>query len=279
MVMAGTTMLDAMRGAGLAPAGSIDITPDGRLHRYRIDGDKAGSRNGWYVQYSQPILAGAFGSWKTGETHSWREAGSQSSMTPEEREAMQRHMRGMQAARAAEQELVRAEARTKAERLWRTAHPATNDHPYLQKKRIGAIGIRRLRDALLIPVRDVGGTLHTLQFIDTEGGKRFLTGGRTAGCYFAMGRLTDSLLVCEGFATGATLFQATGDAVAVAFNAANLPAVARALRSKFPNLRMVICADNDTNTKGNPGLTRAYEAARAVGGFVAVPRFEGARNV
>ena len=274
-----TTMIDAMQAAGLTPAKTIDLVPDGRLHRYRIDGDKAGSRNGWFVLHSQPILAGAFGSWKTGETHSWREAGSQSTMTPEEREAMRQHMLGMQAARAVEQEVVRAEARAKAEKLWRTAKPATNAHPYLQKKRIGAIGIRRLRDALLIPLRSADGSLHSLQFIDNDGGKRFLTGGRITGCYFSMGRPTDTILLAEGYATAATIFKAMGGAVAVAFNAGNLPAVARALRAKFPNLRMVICADNDTNTQGNPGLTRAYEAARAVGGFVAVPRFEGTRNV
>lgn len=273
-----TTMADAMRGAGLSPAKSIDLVPDGKLHRYRIDGDKAGSRNGWFVLHSQPLLAGAFGSWKTGETHSWR-AASAKPMTPAEREAMRQHMEGVQAARVAEQALVHAEARAKAEKLWRTAKPATNDHPYLQKKHIGAIGIRRLRDALLIPVRDAAGVMHTLQFIGLDGTKRFLSGGRIAGGYFAMGRPTDSLLLCEGYATAATVFAATRAAVAVAFNCGNLPAVARTLRAKFPALRIVVCADNDSGTAGNPGLRWAHEAAQAVGGFVAVPRFEGVRNV
>lgn len=71
---------------------------------------------------------------------------------------------------------------------------------------------------------------------------------------------------------------ATGCAVAVAFNCGNLLAVARALRAKFPAVRLVLCADDDIRTPGNPGLTRAREAARAVGGFVAVPRFEGVRH-
>ena len=272
------TMGDAMRAAGLSPFKALDLVPDGKLRRYRIEGDKAGSLNGWFVLHGQPVLAGAFGSWKTSETHTWREAGAKT-MTPEEREAMRQHMQGVQAARVAEQAVVHAEARAKAERLWRTARPATNDHAYLVRKRIGAIGIRRLRDMLLVPVRDASGTLHTLQFIGPDGQKRFLTGGRIAGGYFAMGRPTDSVLVCEGYATGATLFRAMGGAVAVAFNCGNLPAVARALRAKFPDLRMVICGDNDMNTAGNPGLHWANEAAQAVGGFVAVPRFEGARNV
>ena len=267
-------MGDAMRSAGLAPFKTLDLQGDGVLHRYRIEGDKSGSRNGWYVLHSHPIGAGAFGSWKTSESHTWRAAGA-TPPTPEEREALRRHLQGAQAAREAEQGKVHAEARAKAERLWRTARPANDAHPYLARKRIGAIGIRCLRDMLLIPVRDAIGTLHTLQFIGPDGAKRFLTGGRIAGCYFAMGRLADSLLLCEGYATGATLHRATGQAVAVAFNCGNLPAVARALRTKFPKLRIVVCADNDTGTAGNPGLKWAHEAAQAVGGFVAVPRFKG----
>jgi putative DNA primase/helicase len=80
-------------------------------------------------------------------------------------------------------------------------------------------------------------------------------------------------LLAEGFATAATLHQATGHAAAACFSCGNLLSVARALRGKFPTLRLVLCADNDVNTPGNPGLTKAREAARAVGGWLAVPVF------
>lgn len=270
----GSSMLQSMQMVGLAPAKMLDLVPDGKLRRYRVEGDKAGSANGWYVLHSHPILAGAFGSWKTGESHNWREVGTKPP-TPEERAAIQRHMQAAQAARVIEQDRVHGEARAKAERLWRMARPATSAHPYLERKRIGAIGIRQLRGMLLIPARDASGTL---QFIGPDGSKRFLSGGRIAGCYYAMGRPVDSLLLCEGYATAATVFQATGVATAAVFNCGNLMAVARALRSKFPRLRIVVCADNDAATPGNPGLTKATEAARAVGGFVAVPRFEGMRH-
>lgn len=271
------SMVDTMRSVGLGPLKDIDLSPDGKLRRYRIEGDKAGSANGWYVLHAHPILAGAFGSWKTGESHNWREVRTKPP-TPEERAALRKHLQAAQAARVVEQGRVHAEAQAKAARLWGQARPATNAHPYLQRKRIGAIGIRQLRDMLLIPARDANGTLHTLQFISPDGSKRFLSGGRIAGCYYAMGRPVDSLLLCEGYATAATVFQATGEATAVAFNCGNLMAVARALRSKFPRLRIVVCADNDAATPGNPGLTKATEAARAVGGFVAVPRSEGVRH-
>lgn len=262
----------AIATAGLVPHGDLNVTGDGKLQRYRIDGDKAGSRNGWAVLYSHPVVAGAFGSWKTGETHTWCERSSKPPSAAERAE-LQLQMKKAQTARAAEQANVHACARARAAKLWATAHPATNAHPYLQRKQIGAYGIRQLRDMLVIAARDVNGELHTLQFISPDGSKRFLTGGRIVGCYFAIGRPVDSLLLCEGLATASTLHQATGRAVAVAFNCGNLLAVAKALRGKFPALRMIVCADNDFATQGNPGVTHAQAAARAVGAFLAVPKF------
>jgi len=83
-------------------------------------------------------------------------------------------------------------------------------------------------------------------------------------------------LVAEGYATAATLYEATGRAVAACFSCGNMEAVARALRHKFPKLKLILCADNDLATKGNPGLTNAWQAARAVGGYVAFPKLKGA---
>ena len=115
--------------------------------------------------------------------------------------------------------------------------------------------------------------LHSLQFIGADGEKRFLTGGRVSGCYFLIGEPDGALCIAEGYATGASIHEATGTAVAVAFNAGNLLAVARALRTKFPDLRLIICADDDASTPGNPGLTKAREAAQAVSALLAVPNF------
>jgi putative DNA primase/helicase len=120
-----------------------------------------------------------------------------------------------------------------------------------------------------------GGELHSLQFIGPDGGKRFLAGGRVIGCYFAIGnpKRAAALCITEGFATGATIFEATNYPVAVAFNAGNLEAVSRALRAKFPAINLILCADDDAATDGNPGLTKATAAALAVGGKLAVPDF------
>ena len=270
--------VQAMRAAGLEPHKPLDIRDDGRVHRYRVTGDKPGSVNGWYVAHGGPDPVVIFGSWKTGEQHTWRGASSRTLTVAEQADA-QRRMQAMHQAREAERIAVQAEARAKAGMLWSSARPATNGHPYLQRKQVPAIGIRQLREQLLIPLRDAHGTLHSLQFIGADGSKKFLTGGRVAGTYFSMGRPRNALLLCEGYATAATVFAATGEATAVAFNCSNLPAVARALRSKFPHIKIVICADDDAGTPGNPGVTKATEAARAVRGVVAVPRLREAAHV
>jgi putative DNA primase/helicase len=94
---------------------------------------------------------------------------------------------------------------------------------------------------------------------------------------FPIGKPDGLLYIAEGYATGASIHEATGYAVAVAFNAGNMVAVARTMRSKFPNLRLILCADDDTGTPGNPGLVKAREAAQAVGGSLAVPDFGNSR--
>jgi putative DNA primase/helicase len=269
--------VEAMSSAGLAMH-KADPIADGRLHRYRVEGDKAGSKNGWYVLHLDEKPFGAFGSWRTGQSETWTASAIQA-MTAAERQAMAQRMAAAKAARDAEQRAVNAAARDRAAKLWERARPAGNDHPYLVRKRVGAFGIRDLRGQLVIPMRDVDGVLHSLQFIGPDGRKTFLTGGRKRGCYYAIGRPDDALCICEGYATGATIFQETGHATAVAFDAGNLLPVAEALRRKFPALTLVIAADNDSETTGNPGIAAARAAARAAGAAVAVPSFAGGAHV
>lgn len=273
-----SALLVALEAAGLAPHKPLDIAPDGKIKRYRVRGDKSGSRNGWVVAHAHPVACASFGSWRTGGVHAWRGDDARDQLTPAQHAELARQFKAMQAARAAEQAAVHQAARERAAKLWATARLADDAHPYLRRKGIRGFGVRQLNSMLVVPARDGAGTLHTLQFISADGSKRFLSGGRIAGCYCAIGRPGQSLLIAEGFATAASVFMATGEATATAFNAGNLPAVARALRAKFPRLRIVLCADNDVATPGNPGLTKATEAARAVGGFVVVPRFEGLRH-
>jgi putative DNA primase/helicase len=119
------------------------------------------------------------------------------------------------------------------------------------------------------------GEIQSLQFIAPDGDKRFLTGGRVSGCYFSIGnpKGAEAICIAEGFATGASIHEATGYPVAVGFNAGNLLAVAKVMREKFPEMRLILCGDDDVRTEGNPGIRKATEAALSVGGLLAIPDF------
>lgn len=84
---------------------------------------------------------------------------------------------------------------------------------------------------------------------------------------------SEAVLVCESHAVGASLHEATGYAVAIAFRADNLEAVALALKAQYPDVPIIIAADNDHQSPGQPSLTAANTAAQAVGCPVAVPDF------
>lgn len=261
----------AMEAAGLATDATIEA--DGKLHRFRVQGDRRDQRNGWYVLHPDGLPAGEFGCWKRGVSETWH-AAIGSELSAAERDANRQRIEAIRADRDAELASVREEARRKAAKLWANASPRPKaSHAYLTAKRVRAYGIRQLGDALAIPVRDADGLLHGLQCIQSNGSKRFTSGMAKAGHHHGIGRPDGVLLIAEGYATGATLREATGHAVAVAFDAGNLRPVALALRAKFPALRIVIAADNDHRTEGNPGLTKAREAAAAIGGELRFPRF------
>ncbi len=140
--------------------------------------------------------------------------------------------------------------------------------------------------------------LQTLQTISPDGQKRFEPGSQKAGAAFIigdsylkrmafdqwearrkpqplldLGKIPPEILVAEGYATGATLYKASGKPVAVAFDAGNLKAVALALKKHFPSADITICADNDHKLKINVGVEKAHDAAQAVGGRVLIPEF------
>ncbi len=263
-------LLEFMRMLGLGPVKFVPVA-DGRIHRYRVEGDKAGSLNGWCVLHPCPIPHGAVGSWRTNETHPWRDAEARK-INWQERMELQQRMRQLQYERSQAQQQVHAEARAKAAKMWKASRPADPAHLYLQTKQVKAWGIRQLRDQLLIPARR-NGVMHTLQLIGPDGTKKFLTGGRIKGSYFAIGKPAGTICVAEGFATAATVYEATGYATAVAFNAGNLSEVARHLAFNNTGTKIILIADDDAQTPGNPGLTKATEAAMMVGGFVARPLF------
>lgn len=169
-----------------------------------------------------------------------------------------------------------AAAAVQAGQEWERAS-TSGASPYLQRKGVQGYGVRFTPDALLIPLRDAAGALWNVQRVYASGDKRFLSGGRVSGCFHLIGDPAASawVLVAEGYATAATLHQATAHAVAVAFNAANLRHVAAAMHEQYPAAKLLICADDDRDTEAktgkNPGVAAAVAAAKAVRGLWCKP--------
>lgn len=183
---------DAIANAGLTPPDEIEA--DGCLHRFSANG-KRGDDAGWYVLHADGIPAGAFGDWRSGLSETWR-ADIGRSLTPTEETTHKARLDAVRREREAEEAKRKAEAREKAAAIWNASRPAPDDHVYLRAKGAKAYGLRVHHGALVIPMRDTQGVLHSLQFISGDGDKRFLTGGRVSGCYYPIGR-PNGVLLCR----------------------------------------------------------------------------------
>ncbi|MGK5046843.1 AAA family ATPase [Janthinobacterium sp. GB4P2] len=264
----------AMAGYDLAPP---DIVADGQRHRFDAPDDKKGKKSAWYILHSDGVPAGAFGNWKTDLSEKWCGKSDQV-LTPAERaEYRARIDKARQDAEFMRLQLE-GEAAAVCVRILAGARDATDDNPYCIRKGIKPYGLKEFKDkrTLIVPIRDATGAITSVQFIYEDGSKLLKSNGKVKGCYYSFGsKPADTLLVCEGFATGASLYAVTGYPVAVAFNAGNLEAVARVLHGKLPGIQIIVCADDDRfKESGNTGLIKAKAAAAAVGGLLAVPVFQ-----
>lgn len=243
----------------------------------------------------------------------WKpKARHQVNRSPEEaaRLAAEREARREAARRAEEEAAARAAAR--ATEMWASAKPAPLDHPYLVRKSISGEGLRFVpewviesdpdengevrrythKDALLVPIWASPCKLSSLQAIfpsrcigsgDRARDKDYLKNGRKHGCYCVIGGIdadTTNVIVCEGYATGSSLYQATGWPVMVAFDSSNLTAVSAMVRARMPRAAIILAADNDAFTKPrpdgtpyNPGIESATAAAKGCDGVLAIPQF------
>ncbi|WP_257252742.1 MULTISPECIES: toprim domain-containing protein [unclassified Endozoicomonas] len=268
-------LFESMQAMDLAPP-SLPI-PDGQFNRFHVEGDKRGSRNGWCNFDNDPVPHASFGSWRTGKTYYWclydkkqLSFSEQTKLQESAQKAAERRDRKVR-----EEQAIAA---IQAEATFSRGNPDFGYFSYLDdQKNVGRHGdIRKSAKEIMFPVCDVDGKLMSLQFIDENGNKRFLPKGRIKGGCHLIGSLGRILCIAEGYATGASFYEFSKKRlpVAIAFNAGNLKAVAMAFKKKFPHLQIIILADNDRFTDGNPGKRKAYEAAKAVSGQVYLPLFE-----
>jgi len=252
-------------GIGLEP---VPPQIDGKVHRLSRQGRS--DKSCWYIAWSAPMCYILAGDWRTGERWSWSD---KTEMSAKEKRDFQKKLDQAMADRRAEREQQYANAALKADIVLRSAKPA-GESEYLRRKNIQAFGLKFDGDDLLMPMADLDGHLWGYQRISPCGRKMFLSGQRAKGtCHVIGDLLHDVIIICEGYATGASIHMATGQTVVCALFAGNLAAITAAVRLKHPKAHVVIAADNDQWTDGNPGLTEATRIAKGLFLYLAVPVF------
>lgn len=267
--MTGQDIIGQMLAAGLEePPQPLDLS--GKVRRF---GPK---KNQWYrlrevrTEGGTYVVTGSFGNWSGQERHrvdvDWKGIGE------DERQALQQRRQAQAEADAAARAQAAAQAAMTAAELWASAS-RTGHSPYLQRKAVEPEACRWLRDgAIVVPLlrydqpRDQA--LKALQLIRPDGTKRFTKGFEKPGCCLRLGHVVvgEPILVAEGYATALTLRMAVQRRlpVVVALDAGNLQPVATLLRGLYPQCPILICADDDWRTEGNPGRHKAHATAKAV---------------
>lgn len=261
----------AIMDAGMVPPEYVQA--DGQLHRYSTNG-KSHDKAGWYILYGGKVPAGCFGDWRIGSNVPFR-ADIGRDLTASESIEHSRRMAEMKAIRERELAEKRADAADNAAEIWESASQASDDHPYLVRKQISASGLKVAGDGRLIAPLLIAGEIVSLQYIAADGMKLFLKGGRTAGASWLIGEHqgAETYYVAEGVATGLTIFEATGQPVAIAYSASNMTATAKALREYAGDTaRIVIVADNDTS---GTGQKEGKKAAESIGATLVIPPSQG----
>ena len=262
---------------GYAPPNLVD---SGRLIRF--DTDKPRNKTGWYVLHrlSTGGLVATFGDWKQGISHKWTSY-DQTKLSKAERDAIKAAQRKQAAILRVDTEQKHETARLKAVDLWIKAQLASAASAYLMGKQVGAYGIKQLGSLLLLPLLDINGYLRNIQTIAPDGTKRFLKGGIAHGVFVPIGTLQGAkrAYLCEGYATGASLYEAYNEPVICALFAGNLLHVAQAIRAKYPTLPLILVADNDRLTAQKTGVNVGVSKAKAVADTVAlvtvlIPEFD-----
>ncbi|HZZ09807.1 MAG TPA: DNA primase, partial [Paraburkholderia sp.] len=302
-------VLAQLRAEGLI----VDALQTGKLVRCRVDG--ARERRGWYSLHElvtgsgDTIIVGSFGVWHGADNGARKVELRKLEISNEQRETLKRRL--AEDRRRADT-VRRAEARRAAERATRAWAQCSEsgDSEYLIAKSVGAHGVRfSPSGALAIPMLDTSGHIHGLQIIRSRARAQaerapvkqyWPQGVSTKGHFHLIGSPQWIVLVAEGYATGASLFEATNYPVAIAFDAANLAPVAAALRRRYRNVQIMLCADDDVLRKcrkcgerfvlvagaertcphcggehgqSNVGVVNASTAAVESGGSFVVPQF------
>lgn len=263
---------DAIAAAGLEPP--VVIEP-GKIHRFPGIGKPPSNQAGW-CRLFEDAQGGCFGDWSSDLSMTWQSDRGRD-FTSAERAAFAEQVQATKREAESKKRAKQERASMKAAVLWNGAESAPANHPYLARKGIKPHGAKLHKGSLMLPVTEASGKLTSLQFIDANGAKRLLSSGRKQGCFIVVSGqagVATHIVICEGWATGATIAEALPESlVLAAVDAGNLELVARVARQHWPTATVIVAGDDDRHTPGNPGVTKARVAAKVANALLALPEW------
>jgi phage/plasmid primase-like uncharacterized protein len=246
-----------------------EIVINGKIQRFNILGHKnKNNMNGWYVIFNNgPVPAGCFMDFSQGEKHSFR-ADIGRKLTQEEEAAAKECQKQAKLNLERQEAEKHKKAAKEAQRIWSESEDYKEEanHPYLRNKQVASHGLKvNQKGFLILPLYDDNGMISSLQYIWDTGEKRYLSGSRKQGCYWWIGELGNAqkAFMAEGYATAASIYEATGLPVIIAFDSGNLVPVSKVIKQKHPKMELVIVADNDASRAGEKAAQAAAEASGA----------------
>ena len=276
-----TSFKEALEAKGLL----LEDEPimDGKLYRVPVVGDKRGKKSGAYVGYMDGTPAGFIQNYKTGTKENWKAIGHEFSngLTQEDYDRQKALNQAKQLERENELDRVHEETAILSQNKFKEANKADDTHPYLIEKNVKSYNLKiDEKNNLLMPLQDIEGKHWSNQKINVNF-KGFEKYSKKEGNFFIIGEQnldkTEEFIIVEGYATGATIHEATGKTVIVAVDSGNLDLVTQALDKKYPNSTILIAADNDEQLelkgKVNVGVVKALQAAKSAGRNVIYPSF------
>ncbi len=270
----------AIQAAGFQIKGNIDIhNPNPQRFKDRRKPNKGADL--FVIIYGQ--RGALFGDWHNpdGWVTWWLDGKSRPSVS--ESLEYQRQRKELEK----ERQQKRDHASKRAQRFWlnHIVNADIEDNPYVVNKRIRPYfgkSIKKerwLKDLLIVPIRNINYELITIQIIKASGFKRLWKGTSQKDHMIWLSLPFPStyrgmIRICEGYATGCSIYEAIGDPVICAINANNIFNVVKLLQAKYPLATLIICADNDYWTKDNPGILAAMKTMRETGAMMRYPVFD-----
>ena len=265
-------VLRQMAERGIEPP-TKPIYADGKKHTWAGTPNKPTKKNAWCIlnewtsSHGVVYIGGVYGIGD--QSNYWKVEHEQKEWTPAEKSEWLAKRKEMERAAEEDRKTTATAAAEKAKKHWDGANE-TGGSAYLERKQVGAYGVRFIYGKVLVPLFDTAEKLHGLQWIQEDGSKVFGTGTVKEGHFHLLGSITEGLPLAfaEGYATAATVHMATGWPVVVCFDAGNLMPVMAEFRKLYETHEFIVAGDDDKHL-----VARLCERLALVGVTVALEDF------